>query len=261
MAEEQNVSHSASVELDDPPLLQAILQHAPYGILDINPQGTIVFSNHLAEFLLGNGMTSLVDDNLLNILQKRHADTKSLVQTITAESSLKSQRITVIVPEDDDAVSLSFILIPYRMPPSGNRHISIFIEDLTGKTALSDAIQFYTDNLESLVESKTREIKEIQAKLITAERTAAMVSTAGGIAHELRQPLTAIIGAAELLHDHALENLEEAMQKKLSIIHQQSLRMAEIIKKMEQLVEYQTREYIRGTRILDIDESSIVKRP
>ena len=50
-----------------------------------------------------------------------------------------------------------------------------------------------------MVKQKTREIQTMQAKMIEAERAAAMISTAGGIAHELRQPLTAIIAATELL--------------------------------------------------------------
>jgi hypothetical protein len=35
----------------------------------------------------------------------------------------------------------------------------VFIEDLTGKATLSDAINFYTENLESMVKQKTKEIQ------------------------------------------------------------------------------------------------------
>ncbi len=71
----------------------------------------------------------------------------------------------------------------------------------------------------------------------------------------MRQPLTAIIAAAELLADNNT-TMDSHQERKINMIHQQSLRMADIIKKMEKLVSYQTREYVTGTKILDIDESS-----
>jgi len=43
----------------------------------------------------------------------------------------------------------------------------VFIEDLTGKATLSDAINFYTENLESMVKQKTKEIQAMQANTIT----------------------------------------------------------------------------------------------
>ena len=83
-----------------------------------------------------------------------------------------------------------------------------------------------------------------------------MIGTAGGIAHELRQPLTAIIGASELLTDNPTKDLDDGQERKLKMIYHQSLRMADIIKKMEELVSYQTKDYVTGTKILDINESS-----
>jgi signal transduction histidine kinase len=83
-----------------------------------------------------------------------------------------------------------------------------------------------------------------------------MIGTAGGIARELKQPLTAIIAAAELLADNLSKDLDNGQERKLKMIYHQSLRMADIIKKMEELVSYQTRDYVTGTKILDVNESS-----
>ena len=238
------------------PLLKIILENAPYGIINIDTHGNIHFSNRLADFLLGESKKSLTGLNLIKVLTERKADTKNLRLIIDGNTILHPQRITVSLPDKNDSITLSFTMIPYQDTDNGPQQFFIFIEDLTGKTTLSDAIESYTENLESMVKSKTKEIQAMQVKMIDAERAAAMISTAGGIAHELRQPLTAIIGASELLADNPIKAMNNGQERKLNMIYQQSLRMADIIKKMEELVSYQTKDYVTGTKILDITESS-----
>ena len=238
------------------PLLAVILENAPYGIVNIDAHGDIHFSNRLADFLLGESNKSLNGLNLIEVLAEKKADTKNLHLIIDGSPVLHPQRITISLPDKNDSITLSFTMIPYQDTDNGPQQFSIFIEDLTGKTTLSDAIESYTENLESMVKSKTKEIQAMQVKMIDAERAAAMIGTAGGIAHELRQPLTAIIGASELLTDNPTKDLDDGQERKLKMIYHQSLRMADIIKKMEELVSYQTKDYVTGTKILDISESS-----
>jgi len=238
------------------PSLAVILENAPYGIINIDNHGTIHYSNKLAAFLLAEAKKSITGLNFIEILAEKKADTKNLRLIIEGDPGLRPQRITISLTGKGDTVTLSLTIIPYQDTSSSKRKYSIFIEDLTGKTALSDAIEHYTKNLESMVKNKTKEIQAMQTKMIAAERAAAMISTAGGIAHELRQPLTAIIAASELLADNLNKNLDDSQERKIKMIYQQSLRMADIIKGMEELVSYQTKDYVTGTKILDISKSS-----
>ncbi|MEA3241665.1 MAG: histidine kinase dimerization/phospho-acceptor domain-containing protein [Pseudomonadota bacterium] len=238
------------------PLFAAILENAPYGIVNIDTLGSINFSNRLADFLLGESNKSVNGLNLIEILAERKADSKSLRLIIDGNPGLQPQRTTISLPDKDDSITLSFTMIPYQDADNSQQQFSIFIEDLTGKNALSEAIESYTENLESMVKNKTKEIQAMQVKMIDAERAAAMIGTAGGIAHELRQPLTAIIGASELLADTPTKALDDGQVRKLNMIYQQSLRMADIIKKMEELVSYKTKDYVTGTKILDINGAS-----
>lgn len=238
------------------PSLAVILENAPYGIITIDSHGTIHYSNKLATFLLAESKKSITDLNFIEILAEKKADTKSIRLIIEGGPGLHPQRITVSLTDKGYTITLSLTIIPHRDTNGSKRKYSIFIEDLTGKTALSDAVEHYTKNLESMVRNKTKEIQAMQTKIIETEREAAMINTAGGIAHELRQPLTAIIGASELLADNLNKNLDDSQKRKVTMIYQQSLRMAGIIKKMEELVSYQTKDYVTGTKILDINKSS-----
>ncbi|MEA3348474.1 MAG: histidine kinase dimerization/phospho-acceptor domain-containing protein, partial [Pseudomonadota bacterium] len=157
---------------------------------------------------------------------------------------------------DDNVIKLSLHLSVLKKTPNRKNSIVIFIEDLSLNETLGAADQYYTDSLENLVDEKSKELEFIHEQLILSEKKAAMIETSGAVAHELRQPLTAIIGAIELLAtDDTVEN-NPRLNKRFKTIRKQSLRMAEIITQMEQLVEYKTRSYINGSLIVDLEKSS-----
>ena len=83
-----------------------------------------------------------------------------------------------------------------------------------------------------------------------------MTETAGAIAHELRQPLTTVLGLIELLGVQESLSDDPQLKRSLETIQKQCLKMADIIKNMEQLVTYKTRPYVNGRNILDLNQSS-----
>ena len=83
------------------------------------------------------------------------------------------------------------------------------------------------------------------------ERLRAAMTLAGAAAHELRQPMTAIIGYAELLRDKASKH--EPIKEELEIVVQQCYKMDEIIKKMLSITKYKTKAYSEDTEIFDLE--------
>ncbi len=97
----------------------------------------------------------------------------------------------------------------------------------------------YAEQLELKVQERTRELKESQEKLLKAERLAAIGQLAGQVGHDLRNPLTGILGAAYYLK-RALTNLDEKCRKMLEIIEKDAKYANKII---EDLLEF-SREYV-----------------
>lgn len=74
------------------------------------------------------------------------------------------------------------------------------------------------------------ELKRLEEQLIQAEKLAAMGQMLAGVAHELNNPLTAILGVTELLREH--KNLEESAHRQLELTHRQARRAARIVQNL-----------------------------
>jgi len=91
---------------------------------------------------------------------------------------------------------------------------------------------FDAENKPSGVIVSVRDItveKKLEQQVIQSERLAAMGQMIGGFAHELNNPLTSILGVAELLQEGARS---EGERKQLSILQQQARRAAEIVQNL-----------------------------
>ncbi|NMB77345.1 MAG: PAS domain S-box protein [Myxococcales bacterium] len=99
-----------------------------------------------------------------------------------------------------------------------------------------------------------RKLSQAQEKLLKTEKQAMIAELAGATAHELNQPLTSVLGYAELAR-RKLGNADEC-RRILDIIVQETERMAEIVRKIGHLTRYETKSYVGGQRIMDLDRSS-----
>ncbi|MDI6726713.1 MAG: ATP-binding protein [Smithellaceae bacterium] len=83
-------------------------------------------------------------------------------------------------------------------------------------------------NLESKVEERTQEIRNMQDQLIRTEKMASVGQLAAGVAHEINNPLTSIHMYTTLLRDN--ERLDPALQSDISVIATETQRCARIVK-------------------------------
>jgi len=93
-----------------------------------------------------------------------------------------------------------------------------------------------------------------ESERIYREKLQAVLETAGAICHELNQPMMAISGHSELL----LEALDpgDPIHQKIVKIKSQVERMSAITQKLLGITRYETKDYVQGERIVDIEKSS-----
>ena len=87
------------------------------------------------------------------------------------------------------------------------------------------------------------------------KRLAAIIELAGATAHEMRQPMTIVHNLIGLFKEK-FEHREPLTEEEMNIINNQCDRMNNIIRKMLSITDYKTKDYIKGKKIIDLDESS-----
>ncbi|HTT32311.1 MAG TPA: PAS domain S-box protein [Methylomirabilota bacterium] len=87
-------------------------------------------------------------------------------------------------------------------------------------------------NIEGVVLSgrDVTDIKRLQEQLIQAEKLAAMGQMLAGVAHELNNPLTAVLGVTELLRERVAG--DESTKRQLELTHRQARRAARIVQNL-----------------------------
>ena len=86
---------------------------------------------------------------------------------------------------------------------------------------LKQSLQGYYEQLEDEVENRTKDLEQVQEKLIRSERLAAVGELASGVGHELRNPLNVIRNCAYLLNMSLTEKGDEEALNTLKVLDKQ----------------------------------------
>jgi PAS domain S-box-containing protein len=103
-------------------------------------------------------------------------------------------------------------------------------------------------------EDLERKLTDAESRLGEAEKNAVIVALAGTAAHELNQPLTSVMGYAELLKRKLKEG--DFAYRPVDIIYREAERMADIVRKIGKITRYETKAYVGAQQIVDLDKAS-----
>jgi C4-dicarboxylate-specific signal transduction histidine kinase len=115
----------------------------------------------------------------------------------------------------------------------GRQNSDAFDErDVALVEATADQIGTALDNarLYSETNRQLEELRQTQAQLVHAEKLSAVGELASGVAHEINNPLTTILGQAHLLLDH--REVTPHVRNRLTIIAEEASRAARIVQNL-----------------------------
>jgi C4-dicarboxylate-specific signal transduction histidine kinase len=92
-----------------------------------------------------------------------------------------------------------------------------------------------------MVKDRTRQLRETQAQLVQSERLSAIGELVAGVAHELNNPLTSILGYAQLLESEP--DLPAEVQRQLAVIVQEADRSRRIVQSLLTFARREPREW------------------
>ncbi len=111
------------------------------------------------------------------------------------------------------------VFLTVAMVPGTKKSI-LSLLDITELKKAEEKIKKYSEDLEIMVEKRTRDLKNTQEELIRKEKLAVLGQLAGGVSHELRNPLGAIKNAVYFLN-MVLEKPEPDIRETLVILDQE----------------------------------------
>jgi len=112
---------------------------------------------------------------------------------------------------------------------NGNLHqVRAAVTDITEHKRAEEALQEDSERLEGMVEEGAKELKDAQEQLIRREKLAVLGQLAGGVGHELRNPMTALKNAAYFLN-MSLNEPEPQVKATLEILNKEVATSEKII--------------------------------
>ena len=118
----------------------------------------------------------------------------------------------------------------------------------------SDYVRKPVSRIELLARVRTALFQRMAFERRTEEeKLKSVLETAGGVCHELNQPLQYVLGAVQLMMmDIAFDDpLYERMKSVVARVEQ----MGEITRKLTEITRYRTRKYVGDRVIIDLDRS------
>jgi two-component system, NtrC family, sensor histidine kinase PilS len=178
------------------------------------------FNRDIIESMRGGLLTTDLEGHIL-LLNRAGAEIMG-----QAFGSLRSKRVADVFPGfwpvDLDDMGWPLALrkeIEFRTPSGATRYLGVSISALR---AVPERTTGFVFNFQDLTE-----LKRLEREVYTKERMAALGRLSAAIAHEIRQPLTAMTGALKELA--RLAPLEDDDKKLVQIVSRESQRLNQIV--------------------------------
>ena len=194
-------------------------------LIATDPKGLVAFMNPVAEELTGWGEAEAVGkplEDIFNIINEQTGErAENPVARVLREGVVVGlANHTVLIAKDGTKRPIADSGAPIRDEEGNIIGIVMVFRDITERRRVEQKLKEYSDQLEALVEERTKDLQDAQERLIRKEKLAILGQLAGGVGHDLRNPLGAIKNAAYFLN-MVLEEPDPEVKETLEILEKE----------------------------------------
>lgn len=218
--------------------LERVIESSVDGIISADLRGNVVIYNRAAARLFGYEKEEVLGKVRVDRLYPEGVAKEIMRRIRSLEGGgagrLEEHRVEMLTKSGEQVpVNLSASLVLDGRRPVGT-------------------VGIFTDIRERLAMEAS--LAQAQRQLQDRQRQDAIAEVAGAAAHELNQPLTSVMGYAEYLK-RAVKD-DPTLAHAVDVILGETQRMADIVRKVGRITRYETKPYVGGAKIVDIDRSS-----
>jgi PAS domain S-box-containing protein len=219
--------------------LERILNSAVDGIIAADMRGTILLFNHSAERICGYRASEVIGKVSVTEMYPPGV-AQEIMRLLRSSQRGGGGRLE---PVRRELKAVTGELIPVSISAA------LVFDDAGHEIA---TVGIFSDLRERL--RMEERLATAQEKLAISEKQVVAIELAGAAAHELNQPLTSVMGYAQIM----LRKLEPDSPhlRPLETILAESERMASIVRQLGSLTRYETKSYVGGAQIIDLDRSA-----
>lgn len=208
--------------------LASVFEGSPVALISLDTRLRIIMFNRTAQILTGYRSEDVIGRRIGRIVKVRHL-----------------REIVAAVRERGEASIDGYVT---KITGSGRGEIPVQLRLSPLYSARDELLGFIA------MATDMREVESERAKLIEAERLAAITETAISINHEINNPLCAILGNTQLMLMEG-DRLDPKMVRKLHSIEKQIARIQGFAKRLTRINRPVVREYVGGKKMIDVENS------
>jgi PAS domain S-box-containing protein len=215
--------------------LRALFESVADAVVSLDNENKIVEWNKAAEKMFGYRKDEVMGKNIDDIIAPdgKHGEAVSITKQILSSKEIVGFE-TTRYKKDGTPIEVMISGAPIIADDKVTGGVAVY-KDITTKKELERQREEAAQILEKKVTERTKELKQAyeqlkrtQEELVRKERLAVLGQLAGGVGHELRNPLGVINNAAYFLN-MKLGNAEDKVRKHLGIIDREVFAANEII--------------------------------
>lgn len=209
--------------------LEKVVESSADAIVTTDTKGVITYCNRASEEMFGYHFEELVGKSVSLFFENGYSELLRISAFLRRRNKVQNYKVSI---QKKDKRKITINLSISGMKNSEGKFMG----------ALGVSKEVDGDNF-------------TEYELNESERVAAVVETAVAVNHAINNPLVPILGNAQfLLQDEHVK--EEDSRRRLRIIVKNALRIRDITQKLANITHPVTKEYLKGTRMLDIEAST-----